>query len=102
MALAYQSQTFQNILKDFENITNEEDRKKHLSSLDVSPHEFITAVKGYRQAKDNEQDIRPYDGGLSIGSARYIWHHILGNPRINREGNASSYLGAKYDLDDIK
>ena len=40
MALAYQSQTFQNILKDFENITNEEDRIKHLSSLDISPDEL--------------------------------------------------------------
>ncbi len=65
MALAYQSQTFQNILKDFENITNEEDRIKHLSSLDISPDEFITAVERYKQAKDNEQDIRPYDGGFS-------------------------------------
>lgn len=64
MALAYQSQTFQNILKDFENITNEEDRIKHLSSLDISPDEFITAVERYKQAKDNEQDIRPYDGGF--------------------------------------
>ena len=25
----------------------------------------------------------PYDGGLAIGSAQYVWHQILNNPRIN-------------------
>jgi len=43
----------------------------------------------------------PYDGGLSIGVAQYIYHQILDYPRIKWVDNASSYLGCKYDLDDI-
>jgi len=46
-------------------------------------------------------DPIPYDGGLSLGSARYVWHHILGNPRIKWDGNASPYLGCLYTRDDI-
>jgi carbamoyltransferase len=43
-------------------------------------------------------DPVPYDSGLSLGSARYLWHHILENPRIyNNEKNTSPYLGVKYD-----
>ena len=45
-------------------------------------------------------DPVPYDGGLSIGSARYVWHHILNNPRIyDNPKNQSSYLGRKYAND---
>ena len=46
-------------------------------------------------------DPVPYDGGLSIGSARYLWHHILDNPRIEWKDNASSYLGKSYDKNEI-
>ena len=46
-------------------------------------------------------DPVPYDGGLSLGSARYTWHHILDNPRIEWEDNSSPYLGRTYNLDDI-
>jgi len=42
-------------------------------------------------------DPVPYDGGLSIGAARYLWHQILDNPRIKWEDNASSYLGHTYN-----
>ena len=27
-------------------------------------------------------DPIPYDGGLCLGTSRYLWHHILDNPRI--------------------
>ena len=46
-------------------------------------------------------DPVPYDGGLALGSARYLWHHILDNPRIKWKDNASSYLGASYEKDEI-
>jgi carbamoyltransferase len=46
-------------------------------------------------------DPVPYDGGLALGSARYIWHHELGNPRIKWEDNATPYLGYKYHKDAI-
>jgi len=38
----------------------------------------------------------PYDSGLAIGSAQYLWHHILDNPRIEWNGNCSPYLGKSY------
>ena len=47
-------------------------------------------------------DPVPYDGGLSLGSARYMWHHVLDNPRIKWEDNSSSYLGRTYDEKNIK
>ena len=47
-------------------------------------------------------DPVPYDGGLAIGCARYLWHHMLDNPRIEWKDNSSPYLGTKYDLEDIE
>lgn len=38
----------------------------------------------------------PYDSGLAIGSAQYLWHQILDNPRIEWDGNCSPYLGRTY------
>lgn len=38
----------------------------------------------------------PYDGGLALGNAQYVWHQILDNPRINWEDNFSPYLGWHY------
>ena len=46
-------------------------------------------------------DPVPYDSGLALGSARYLWHHILDNPRIKWEDNSSSYLGPTYDKTDV-
>jgi carbamoyltransferase len=55
----------------------------------------------FPQIKNIHCDPVPYDGGCSLGSARYVWHHILGNPRIKWEDNSSPYLGRTYSLDDI-
>lgn len=46
----------------------------------------------------------PHDGGLTIGAAQYLWHHVMDNPRIKWQDNASPYLGEKYelDLDDVR
>jgi len=41
-------------------------------------------------------DPVPYDGGLSLGAARYVWHNIHGNPKINDVKNRISYLGKSY------
>ena len=47
-------------------------------------------------------DPIPYDGGLSLGSARYLWHHVLDNPRIyNNPQNQTPYLGYTYSKKDI-
>lgn len=42
-------------------------------------------------------DAVPYDAGLSLGSARYVWHHIFNNPKIfGNPKNITPYLGVKY------
>lgn len=41
----------------------------------------------------------PYDAGLTIGAAQFVWHNEFGNPRIKWGENASPYLGHKYNLD---
>ncbi len=46
-------------------------------------------------------DPIPYDAGLTLGSARYLWHHVLDNPRIKWEDNSTPYLGVEYTREDI-
>jgi carbamoyltransferase len=43
----------------------------------------------------------PHDGGLTIGAAQYLWHHELGNPRIEWKDHLSPYLGVKYSKDQV-
>jgi len=48
-------------------------------------------------------DPIPYDAGLSLGSSRYLWHQILGNPRIyNTPQNRSPYLGYTYSKEEVE
>ena len=48
-------------------------------------------------------DPIPYDAGLTLGGCRYVWHHVLDNPRVyNNPQNRSPYLGKTYDDDDIQ
>jgi carbamoyltransferase len=44
-------------------------------------------------------DQAPNDSGLSLGAAKYLWYHILGNPR--RIEPHSSYLGRTYTESEI-
>ena len=43
----------------------------------------------------------PYDGGLAIGSAQYVYHQVLRNSRIKWEDNCTAYLGTSYNKSDI-
>ena len=47
-------------------------------------------------------DPVPYDAGLSIGAARYAYHHVLENPRVNTANNQSPYLGISYNKETIR
>ena len=48
-------------------------------------------------------DPIPYDAGLSLGSSRYVWHHILDNPRIkDTPQNWSPYLGYTYSESEVE
>lgn len=44
----------------------------------------------------------PYDGGLSIGSAQYVYHHVLGQPRVAWGGNCTPYLGYTYSREAVE
>lgn len=44
----------------------------------------------------------PYDGGLTIGVAQYIYHHYFNQPRIKWDDCCTPYMGGKYNLDDIE
>ena len=44
----------------------------------------------------------PHDGGLPIGAAQYIWHQLLGNPRITWADNFTPYLGKTYNRNEIE
>lgn len=44
----------------------------------------------------------PYDAGLAIGAAQYVYHHVLGKPRVSWEDNASPYLGRSYSRQEIR
>lgn len=46
-------------------------------------------------------DPVPYDGGLCLGASRYLWHHILNNPRIKWKDNTTSYLGPTYTKSEV-
>ena len=43
----------------------------------------------------------PYDGGLAIGSAQYVYHQVLRNPRVEWKDNCTPYLGSSYDNKDV-
>ena len=43
----------------------------------------------------------PYDAGLAIGSAQWVWHHKLNNPRIVWDHNATPYLGELYTKEQV-
>ena len=56
----------------------------------------------YPNFKDIYVDPVPYDGGLALGSARYVWHHILDNPRIEWKDNSTPYLGKTYSAELVR
>ena len=35
----------------------------------------------------------PYDGGLTLGAAQYVWHNVLDNNRVDWNHNFPPYLG---------
>lgn len=44
----------------------------------------------------------PYDGGLTIGAAQYVWHHVMGKPRVTWTDNVSPYLGQSYSKEQVE
>ena len=44
----------------------------------------------------------PYDAGLAIGAAQWVWHQKLNNPRISWDNNCTPYLGELYSKTDVE
>lgn len=88
--------------------------KNEISKMDIKPTKLCIAGgvalnsvmvgKIYDWFPDIEEVYVPpvpHDAGLSIGSAQYLYHHILDNPRVTWNGNASPYLGKTYSKEDV-
>ena len=43
----------------------------------------------------------PYDGGLSLGAAQWLWHEKLQNDRIEWNKNFTPYLGENWSAEDV-
>lgn len=43
----------------------------------------------------------PYDAGLTIGAAQFVWHHVLGNTRLVWHDHITPYLGKLYSRRDV-
>ena len=43
----------------------------------------------------------PYDGGLAIGAAQYVYHQILREPRVEWKDNCPAYLGTPYSKEEV-
>jgi carbamoyltransferase len=50
-----------------------------------------TAVHRSGLFTDTWVPAQPHDGGLSLGQALFVWHHVLGNPRVPKA--LTPYLG---------
>ena len=57
--------------------------------------------KWYPEIENVYMDPVPYDAGIALGGPRYIWHHILNNPRIKWEDNSTPYLGKTYSKEEV-
>jgi carbamoyltransferase len=55
----------------------------------------------FPQLEDIFIPLVPYDGGLPIGAAQYVYHHIQNNPKVKFEDYYPAYLGINYDLETI-
>ena len=50
----------------------------------------------YPQLKNIWVTPTPHDGGLCIGAAQHVWHHVLGKPRTLWQDCFTPYLGKTY------
>ena len=55
-----------------------------------------TAVHKSRLFADTWVQAQPHDGGLSLGQALFVWHHVLGNARTPKA--LPPYLGTDAGL----
>lgn len=97
----YTEQTFYNCIEKY---VEESDHENICFAGGVSLNCVMMGKikKWFPKIKNIFCDPVPYDAGLALGSARYLWHHVLGNPRIkNNIKNISPYLGKTYTKKDV-
>lgn len=105
VAASLQKYTEESFLKYVSKYINESGHENLCFSGGVSLNSVMLGkIKSwFPEIKNVFCDPVPYDGGLALGSARYLWHHVLGNPKIkNNTKNQSPYLGKIYSKKQIK
>jgi len=55
----------------------------------------------YPQLKNIWVTPTPHDGGLPIGAAQHVWHHVLGKPRTMWQDCFTPYLGKTYSETEV-
>jgi carbamoyltransferase len=56
----------------------------------------------YPQIKEVYIPPIPYDAGLTLGAAQFIYHHHMDNPRIKWDDNFTPYLGVTYEESEVR
>ena len=94
--------------KFFKQILNILVKKTDVENLCISGGVTLNCVmvgkikQWFPQIKNIYATPCPHDGGLTLGAAQYVWHHILGNERIKWSDNFTPYLGKTYTLDEVQ
>lgn len=105
VAASLQKYTEQTFYAHIAKYVNESDHENICFSGGVSLNCVMLAkIKNwFPKVKKVFCDPIPYDAGLALGSARYLWHHVLDHPRIKNEiGNMSPYLGRIYSEQEVR
>ena len=105
VAAALQRATENKVREIFDELVENTDKKYLCLSGGVVLNSVMTG-KLYDWYGDTFEDIYvcpvSYDSGLAIGSAQYLWHHVLDNPRIEWQDNATPYMGEVYPVENIE
>ena len=105
VAAALQKATENKVKQIFDVLVEQTDRKLLCLSGGVVLNSVMTG-KLHEWYKDKFEEIYvcpvSYDAGISIGSAQFVWHHIMKSPRIEWKNNATPFLGETYETTAIE
>jgi len=105
VAAALQKATENKVKQIFDVLVKQTDRKLLCLSGGVFLNSVMTG-KLYEWYKDKFEEIYvcpvSYDAGISIGSAQFVWHHVMKKPRIEWKNNATPFLGETYETTAIE
>lgn len=104
IAAAFQQATEEHV---FDYLLNMLDRLPHVTKLCLAGGVALNSVlvgkilQRFPRLDEVYVPPVPYDGGLSIGSAQHLWHHVMGRARVAWHDSFSPYLGRQYTGQEI-